>query len=413
MKPGKNVVRALMLLLFLGAVAYFAVYAYQTFFGSYETAMVYSYTGQNTISAQGYLVREETVLPDGGSLEETVVAEGENVAVGDVVARVYSSENALEQHRRLEELEEELTRLEYIQNRGIGASDAMGLNREIVNAITGLKACTAGQDFSSLGDQVEKLEDLVFRQDFTYSSGSGLSDQIDSIEEQIAQLRSATESAISTVYAKTAGVFSTMVDGYESCLTVDALEDLTPAGLRAMAANRDSVSGQELGKVITSFHWYYAAILSQDATKYLSSGDKVTVNFEGATGAKEMTVESISGADENGQVAVVFVSNQNLSSITLLREQNVDVAYGTYDGLRIPARALRADQQTGQLGVYRISGTQSQWVPVELLFTGSDYYLVRSVIEENPSQLQEAERLKQGDQVLVRGKNIYDGKVIE
>lgn len=413
MKPGKNVVRAIMLLLFLGAAAYFAVYAYHIFFGGYETATVYNYTGQSTLPAEGYLVREETVLSDGGSLEEIVVAEGENVALGDVVARVYRSENALEQHRRLEALETELERLEYIRSRGTEESDAMRLNGEIVEAMTDLKANAARQEFSNLGDKVENLQDLIFRRDFTYSTSSALSDQIDAVEEQIAELRSATESAVSTVYSPAAGIFSGLVDGYESCLTVDALTDLTPVALRELAGNQTEVSGQELGKVITSFRWYYAAVMSQDVTKHLSSGDTATVNFEGSTGAQKMTVQSISAADENGKVAVVFVSNRNLSSTTLLREQNVDVAYGTYEGLRIPARALRADQQTGQLGVYRISGAQAQWVPVELIFTGSDYYLVRSVTEENMSQLQEAERLKPGDEVLVRGKNIYDGKVIK
>lgn len=413
MKPGKHVVRAIMLLLFLGAAAYFAVYAYHIFFGGYETATVYNYTGQSTLPAEGYLVREETVLSDGGSLEEIVVAEGENVALGDVVARVYRSENALEQHRRLEALETELERLEYIRSRGTEESDAMRLNGEIVTAMTDLKANAARQDFTNLDDRVESLQDLIFRRDFTYSTSSTLSQQIDAVEEQIAELRSATESAVSTVYSPAAGIFSGLVDGYESCLTVDALTDLTPASLREMAGNKASVSGQELGKVITSFRWYYAAILSQDVTKHLSSGDTATVNFEGSTGAQRMTVQSISAADENGKVAVVFVSNRSLSSTTLLREQNVDVAYGTYEGLRIPARALRADQETGQLGVYRISGAQAQWVPVELIFTGSDYYLVRSVTEENMSQLQEAERLKPGDEVLVRGKNTYDGKVIK
>ena len=413
MKPGKNVVRAIMLLLFLGAAAYFAVYAYHIFFGGYETATVYNYTGQSTLPAEGYLVREETVLSDGGSLEEIVVAEGENVALGDVVARVYRSENALEQHRRLEALETELERLEYIRSRGTEESDAMRLNGEIVQAMTDLKANAARQEFSNLGDKVENLQDLIFRRDFTYSTSSALSDQIDAVEEQIAELRSATESAVSTVYSPAAGIFSGLVDGYESCLTIDALTDLTPAALGELAGNQTEVSGQELGKVITSFRWYYAAVMSQDVTKHLSSGDTATVNFEGSTGAQKMTVQSISAADENGKVAVVFVSNRNLSSTTLLREQNVDVAYGTYEGLRIPARALRADQQTGQLGVYRISGAQAQWVPVELIFTGSDYYLVRSVTEENMSQLQEAERLKPGDEVLVRGKNIYDGKVIK
>lgn len=413
MKPGKHVVRAIMLLLFLGAAAYFAVYAYHIFFGGYETATVYNYTGQSTLPAEGYLVREETVLSDGGSLEEIVVAEGENVALGDVVARVYRSENALEQHRRLEALETELERLEYIRSRGTEESDAMRLNGEIVTAMTDLKASAARQDFTNLDDRVESLQDLIFRRDFTYSTSSTLSQQIDAVEEQIAELRSATESAVSTVYSPAAGIFSGLVDGYESCLTIDALTDLTPVALRELAGNQTEVSGQELGKVITSFRWYYAAVMSQDVTKHLSSGDTATVNFEGSTGAQKMTVQSISAADENGKVAVVFVSNRNLSSTTLLREQNVDVAYGTYEGLRIPARALRADQQTGQLGVYRISGAQAQWVPVELIFTGSDYYLVRSVTEENMSQLQEAERLKPGDEVLVRGKNIYDGKVIK
>lgn len=413
MKPGKHVVRAIMLLLFLGAAAYFAVYAYHIFFGGYETAVVYSYTGQSTLPAEGYLVREETVLSDGGSLEEIVVAEGENVALGDVVARVYRSEDALEQHRRLEALETELERLEYIRSRGTEESDAMRLNGEIVTAMTDLKASAARQDFTNLDDRVESLQDLIFRRDFTYSTSSTLSQQIDAVEEQIDDLRSATESAVSTVYSGAAGIFSGMVDGYESCLTIDALTDLTPASLREMAGNKASVSGQELGKVITSFRWYYAAVMSQDVTRRLSSGDTVTVNFEGSTGAQKMTVQSISPADENGEVAVVFVSNRNLSSTTLLREQNVDVAYGTYEGLRIPARALRADQETGQLGVYRITGAQAQWVPVELVFTGSDYYLVRSVTEENMSQLQEAERLKPGDEVLVRGKNIYNGKVIQ
>ena len=86
---------------------------------------------------------------------------------------------------------------------------------------------------------------------------------------------------------------------------------------------------------------------------------------------------------------------------------------GSYTGLRIPARALRADQETGQLGVYRLSGTQAEWVPVELVYSGSDYYLIRSEHEGELSQLGQAKELRPGDQVLVRGKDIYDGKVIE
>lgn len=412
MKPGTNIVRAIILLLFVAAVAYFGFYAYHIFYGSYTTTTVYSYTSQSTLSAEGYLIREETVLGDGGSLEEIVVAEGENVANGDVIARIYSSESALQQHQTLEALELELERLEYIRSRGTDESDALQLNSEIIDAMVSLKGSMARQDFTSLDDQVENLQDLIFRRDFTYSTSSSLSDQIAAVESQIYELENATESAVSTIYSPASGVFSALVDGYEDSFSIDALEDLTPASLREMAAQKSSVSGNELGKVITSFTWYYAAIMSEDVTKYLSSGDTATIKFEGSAGNQEMTVQSISAANEDGEVAVVFVSDKNISSTTLLREQNVDVIYATYEGLRIPSQALRADQSTGELGVYRISGAQAEWVPVELIYSGSDYYLVRSVESDSMSELEEANRLRAGDEVLVTGKNTYSGKVI-
>lgn len=412
MKPGKNIVRALMLLLFVAAIAYFGVYAYHIFYASYETAIVYSYTSQSTLPAEGYLIRQETVLEEGGNLEEIVVGEGETVAKGDVVARIYSSESALEQHRQLEELNSELERLEYMQERGTGESDALRLNGEIVDAMTSLKADAARQNFVTLEDQAEYLEDLIFRQSYTHLTDSSLSEQITVVEGQIEALEAATESAVSTIYAPAAGIFSAMVDGYESSFSLESLENLTPDLLREMAGEQSSVSDQTLGKVITSFRWYYAAIMSQDVTKYLSSDDTVTIKFEGSAGSQTMTVQSISAANEDGEVAVVFTSDRNLSSTTLLRQQNVDVAYGTFQGLRIPAQALRADQESGQLGVYRISGAQAQWVPVELVYSGEDYYLVRSVQTENMSELEEAEQLRPGDEVLVSGKDTYDGKVI-
>lgn len=411
MKPGKHIVRAILGLMLAAIVVYFGVYAYRVFWDSYETVTVYSYVGQSTIDAEGYIFRDETVLDAGGSLEEIVVAEGEKVAAGDTVARVYSSESALAQHEQLEQLRTELERLEYIQDHSAEQSDAMRLNEQIIEAITGLHTDVNSGDFTELEEQIRNLEDLVFRRDYTYSSGSALSEEIIALEDEIAALQSAVEGAVDTVSAPVAGTFSAAVDGYETVLTLEALTDLTPAGLRALADSQTAVSGA-LGKVITSTQWYYAAIVPEDVSDHISTGDTVTVNFDGSAGAQEMQVQSISAADENGQVLAVFSSDRGLSATTLLREQNVEVAYATYEGLRIPARALRADQETGALGVYRLSGAQAEWVEVELLYSGRDYYLVRSVQSEDMSQLEQAELLREGDEVIVRGKGLHDGRVI-
>lgn len=412
MKPSKYIFRILMLVLLGGALAYFGVYAYQVFVGGYETATVYSYTSQDTLASTGYVVREETVLSGVGDLMEIVVGEGENVAVNGVVARIYSTQKALEQHQELDQLLTELDRLEYLQSNGTEESDAMELNGQIVDAITALRTTVSSGDLDDLSDQVLELEELVFRRDYTISSGSSLTEEIAALKSQIYTLENATESATSTVRTSVSGIFSAMVDGYETCLTFDILDDLTTESLRAAAAVQGEVSDQTVGKVITSFDWYYAAIMDKSVTKYLSTGSTVTVNFDGSAGSQEMTVQSISSADANDEEAVVFYSNKNLSSTTLLREQEAEVAYGTYTGLRIPLKALRIDQETGAYGVYRVTGGQAKWVEVELLYSGSDYYLVRSVTTENMTQSQEAKQLRAGDSVLISGKDLHDGKVV-
>lgn len=413
MKPSKYLPRGVMLLLFLAALSYFGAYAYHIFFASYDIATVYEYTGQHTLPASGYIIREETVLQDGGNLEEIVVTEGQNVASGDVVARVYSTQDALNRHQELDRLKSQLSRLEYIRARGAGESDAMKLNQQIVDAMTSLRGSLGRQDFTRLDHQVSLLQELVFRRDSTYSSGSTLAAQIDSMRAEVESLEQETTSATATVYSPAAGIYSAMVDGWESSFDLDTLEDLTPATLSEAATRRSKPSGRELGKVVTSFRWYFAAVTDESITKHLHPGTGVDVRFEGSVGQLPMKVRSVSTPDENGKVLVLFTSSRDVPAIAPLRSQNAEVVLDSASGLRVPSLALRADPETDQLGVYRISGTQAEWVPVDLLFSGEDYYLVRSHTEGELSQLQKAKLLRAGDRVLVRGKTITDGRVIE
>ena len=413
MKPSKYLPGAVMALLFLTAAAYFGVYAYHAFFGGYAAAAIYSYTGQYTMTASGYVIREEQVLQDGGSLEEVSVAEGENVAAGDMVARVYSTQEALNRHQELQRLKSQLTRLEYIRARGGDDSDAMKLNQEIVDAMTGLRGSLGRGDFSRLEGQITNLEELVFRRDSTFFTGSTLAGQIEAMRAEVQAMEDETESASSTVYSPAAGIYSGMVDGYESTFDLEKLEELTPATLEETAKQRSRPSGRELGKVITSFRWYFAAVMDQEITEHLHPDTDVEVIFEGSAGQLAMQVKSVTEPDENGRVLVLFTSMRDVPAIAALRSQRVEVVLESASGLRVPRSALRADQETDQLGVYRLSGAQAEWVPVELLFSGPDYYLVRAKTDGELSQLQKAKLLREGDQVLVRGKTLFDGKVIE
>lgn len=96
----------------------------------------------------------------------------------------------------------------------------------------------------------------------------------------------------------------------------------------------------------------------------------------------DVTVERI-GREENGRVIVVLRGSSHLAYVTLLRAQNVELILARYEGLRIPKNALRVDAD-GSSGVYCLVGLRAYRKPVEVLWQGEDYCLVRPSASKRP-----------------------------
>ena len=118
-----------------------------------------------------------------------------------------------------------------------------------------------------------------------------------------------------------------------------------------------------------------------------------------------MSVVSVS-REENGQAAVVLSSTRYLAQTTLLRHQAADAVLHTYQGLRVPADALRVSAD-GTTGVYCVDGENASFRPIELVYQGEGYALVK------PAEgVRDTQTLRSGDQVIATSGELYDGKVI-
>ena len=127
-------------------------------------------------------------------------------------------------------------------------------------------------------------------------------------------------------------------------------------------------------------------------------------------------LESV-GPREQGQVVAVFRGDSYLRELTLLRQQRAQVVYGSSQGLRVPKEALRAlrtesDRDTGErtaeeaTGIYCVVGLNARFKPVEVLYTGDHYVLVRASSEDTNL------RLRSGDEIIVSARDLFDGKII-
>ena len=407
----------------LAVLVYFAVSMANYFLDPLTTTYAYDYQSDESVMVAGYLVREEEVLTGGTDLTYVTRSEGEKVSKGSSVAVTYHSQSALDQARQLEDLRDQLDRLEYAQSVSSGSQEALRLETTIADEIFKLKNAMASEHYLQAEETSENLQTLVLKRDYTYSRQEDLEVQITALREQVASLSAATTQGSTAITVDRSGYYSSLVDGYETVLQPGMLEEMTVSQFESIAPQQAS-SG--VGKMIYGNSWYYVTTLSQDDTKNMYEGMTVTLRFvSGMEKDVPMTVERISSA-ENGKCLLVLKANQYLSVTTLLRDQNAQIIYRSYIGIRVPETALRVWERTVEdadgntttttlTGVYCRMGRTARFKPVTVIYEGEDYLLVTAAPEEmgvtNENQLQ-TYTLRAGDEVIVTARGLYDGKVI-
>ena len=420
MKQGKSVITFAMAAIAVALVIYFGFYVAKVFSEPYTTALAYTYTSNDSAEAVGILVRQETVLPAQTGIVDVTRSEGEKVGVGQSVAQVYRDSQAQTNQADLEALADQIQLLEYSSDGG-GVDSAAKLDENILQAVTALHAASGVGDYNQLEDQVRTLKSTVLKRGYVYGNGLGseeLTQKLNDLKSQYAALKQQTSSSTSSVRAPQSGVFSTLVDGYETAVTPQTVFQLTPSSLSALLAGQGKETGGGMGKLITPTRWYFAAALPVSVAERLKEGSTATLRFSGDFDQDiDMRVDQI-GEAEGDKSVVVFSTDRYLSQTTLLRQQTAELIFNSWSGLRIPKQALRmekstyTDKETGQevqnnrLGVYALLGGRAEFKTVEVVTEGDDYYVVRSTTDESDA-------LRAGDEVIVRATELYDGQLLE
>ena len=419
MKESTLATKVMIAILCLGVAVYLAVYFVQGWEEPLVTARAYTYTQDVGMEARGILVREETILPDaGGSYVDQILAEGEKAAAGQAAALLYTDPAALTTRQAIRTLSAEIEQLQYALSSGTQATDASRLDGQVLSSITALRSLTAKGDLTALEDYALSLRTMVFKRDYAYgdtNAAGQLGQLIQSKQAELVQLNASLNQVASVVYTPAAGVFSGTVDGWEGLLTPDKLEGLTAAGLEALLAQSPAPAAGPVGKLITGSTWYFAALLEGTDTG-LKSGRTYTLTFSGDYyGQIPMELDRVSLEGE--QTLAIFSCRSHLADTTLLRAQTVDVVIHHLEGIRVPRKALRVEtaeetgedgavRQVNRYGVFTVVGAQAEWHEVEVLYTDDSYYLVR------PADLEDAKRLRPGDEVIFNSAGIYHGKVV-
>jgi multidrug efflux pump subunit AcrA (membrane-fusion protein) len=370
--------------LFLAVACYIGVYLYNALINTYVTTPAVSFSIEETLPAQGYIVRTEAVIAEDGIAVLPIVGEGEKVAAGQAIAIEYMNLRALELASEIRDIRMKLAQMESFG----GISDSASFE-----TVLGLSTLVHSRDLSRLDELLLDVEAYIFTDD------SEIEVDLPTLQNRLAELERRSQGT-RVINAQASGTFSHVVDGFEH-IGPDVVRNISPTDLSAHFKTPYGISGT--GKLVTEFKWYYAAIMEQEDAARLTAGRRIAVQFYGAYHAEvDMLVESI-GRRESGQCVVLFSSDRGIHDVAPLRSMRADIVFSIVTGIRVPKEAIHLDDDT--TFIYLQTGVRAERVDVEILRVTGDSYLVRDGIETGSP-------LRVDSIIIVRANNLYHGKVV-
>lgn len=431
-KLSRDMKTVVIMLIVFGVIvlAYIGQDLYFSSAGKVETEFISMTSEKEVVSVNGFVVRDENrtdaagdcvsvlYMQDGRTYIPTVT-DSTSVAFGDTIAVSFSSESQAQDYQRALELQSKIDYLESLQNQeSLSYVNVVALNSEISAAIHDYLALIDSNKLSSLDEAVRKINYKITTKQIATGSTPDFSKLLRRYEKQKKNLNASSLQAVG-VLSPYAGYFVSTVDGYESKFDFASLQSgaLTADQVDALMKSEPEKTEGAYGKIIGQHTWYLLCNMPQNRASIVKKGYYVTVSFpEKGLYDLPMRVQSVS--DRAGEtVAVVFKCTLMNEALSSLRKEKAEITVKTYDGFRISNQAL-VENADGLKGVYVLSGKRVVFKPIRILYYADNHVIAREAVYYKSNGEVDTEKtpalptLEAYDRVIVKGKNLYDGKVI-
>lgn len=378
----------------------------------YDTETADEVVEQEKLELKAFLVRDEeyinqkttgTVVP--------LIKDGMRVASGDAVARVCASDEDAANVSALLEAKESLARYQEISEQTeLNALDMEKLNKTIDASFTELVRTSNSGDFSELSRNIEELENKLASKQILKDGTIDLTAKFNELNSKIQTLESKSINT-SDVLAPLSGYYISNLDGYENAMDYNKISDLTVSEAEKLFEKKPGdVSGQ-MGKIVGSYKWYLVTVMDSKYSLLMSEGEKMKINMP-YYGFKnvEVVVEKIS-TTQNDKVAVAFSCNMMNETYANMRTEDIELVFKEYTGYKINSLAIRRekDEKGKEVDVvYILRGDIMNARVIDIIYDAGDYVIV----SEESKATSGYRPIKRYDEVIVKGRNLSDGKSI-
>ena len=201
-----------------------------------------------------------------------------------------------------------------------------------------------------------------------------------SLQEEKAQFEGKLSKSKQDLLSPSSGIYSTNIDGFEKLVTEESTENMTPDDLETLLKTKitkeDIAKSGIVCKIIDSFEWSVAVIVTQNELSNLKTGDTVYLRNHNSSEDAVATVNYIS-TPKNGKYVLTATSGVACSWAMEERISSIDLVKKRYSGLKVPIDAVRVHDDV--TGVYTVVDGIVNFKKVNIFYKNNKY----AIVEEN------------------------------
>ena len=361
----------------------------------------------DSIISQGIVCREEFLLTKNSSgVVDYLIKDGERVSKGHKIAEVYPSYDDLNNLIYLKSRQKALDDIKIVESYIDGnVLDISNTRKQLSSQMSQLSSLTSTEDFNHT---LENLNDLIVSLNKIGVSTGKITDFSEAkrkIQSEIDTIQAKIPRPIDTMNSPYTGFFLRTVDGYENVATVEKFINMSYAeGMQMINSTSEfSASDNEYGKIITDYKWNVCTYLDKEQANKLREGKSIKISLDvNSNEYHKAVVEQI--IDKGDKVLVVIECTDMDSIAATTRVTDCEILFKQYDGIKIPKTAIKFDSEQ-TMGVYVNFSNVVKFKKISPVYEDENYVIVPSIVSSE-------NQVKLHDSIIVKGRNLYDGKYL-
>lgn len=379
------------------------------FFGSStRTEVATLYTATESIGFKGVYVRDEKLVSyNVNGIISYTHTDGSKVGKNAVIAQVYKNRNDIALRQQIDNLQSQKDVLVDAQGFvGADTSQLESFSNQIGEKHSKLMEYLYNGDYTAASALKSDILNLQSKREIVKGTEVSFDDRIAEIDSEISRLKAQITSEPYDISIPETGYFISKVDGYENRLNSETVFELSAKDIEEItsAEQRQENPSGVIGKLVSDYTWYMAAILDTVRLGTVFEGAQVTLRIGSSNQNVKADIKSLKRL-EDGRSIAVFKCDMFLSDFIDSRVAQARLLLEDYSGINIPNSALRISDEDGSVGVYVQDGIIARFRKVRQILSREDYTLVADTSDEEGY-------LSLYDNIIVEGRDLHEGKII-